>query len=122
MCYFTALTWLLVPLMIRTFNYPGISIAFFIMSLSFVLVVREAKKIIDFSLSHILKDVVIATFFMTAAILSMRILLVNILHRDTLFLMCAVVGGGALYIAVLYKIKGKELYTEVLELFRSKDI
>ncbi len=118
MLYFTALTWILVPPMITLFGYKGISIAFFIMSLSFFLVLREAKKVVDFSLLRTLKDVFIAVVVMLIYIAGIRVLFVQTLHQNLLFLLFAVAGGGLLYGATLYKIKGKALYSEVLDLFK----
>jgi O-antigen/teichoic acid export membrane protein len=116
MLYFTILTWVLIPPMIMIFGYVGISYAFFVMSLSFFLVLKEAKKIVSFSLRGILKDVLIAVVGMMCVIGLLRVLLVQVLHFDALFLLMAIVVGGATYVGILYQIKGKALYEEVLNL------
>lgn len=119
MVYFTVLTWVLIPPMIVLFGYPGISYAFFIMSLSFFLVLRETKKIVVFSMRRILRDVLIAVAAMTVSIGILRIIFINMLHMDAIYLLLAIVCGGAVYIGALYKIKGKELFDEVVGLFRN---
>jgi hypothetical protein len=86
------------------------------MSLSFFLVLKEAKKIVSFSLRGILKDVLIAVVGMMCVIGLLRVLLVQVLHFDALFLLMAIVVGGATYVGILYQIKGKALYEEVLNL------
>jgi O-antigen/teichoic acid export membrane protein len=116
MLYFTILTWVLIPPMIMIFGYVGISYAFFVMSLSFFLVLKEAKKIVSFSLRGILKDVIIAVVGMMCVIGLLRVFLVQVLHFDALFLLMAIVVGGATYVGILYQIKGKALYEEVLNL------
>jgi len=120
MVYFTVLTWVCIPPMVMVFGYQGISYAFFIMSLSFILVIREAKKYVDFSLPHVLKDVSIAVGAMVGFIVVLRIIFLNMLHLDIVFLALAILGGGGIYVGILYKIKGRELYAEVLDLFNSR--
>lgn len=120
MVYFTILTWVLIPPMIKLFGYPGISYAFLLMSLSFFLVLREAKQVVSFSMKAILKDVLIALSAMTGLIIVLRLILVNTFHLDALFLLSAIVLGGGCYAGILYKLKGRALYAEVLDLFKNR--
>ncbi|KXK10836.1 MAG: Lipopolysaccharide biosynthesis protein WzxC [Microgenomates bacterium OLB23] len=119
MLYFTVLTWVLIPPMIVLFGYQGISYAFFIMSLSFFLVLKEAIKIVRFSMRSVLRDVFVALTAMIAVIVFLRLVLLDTLEQSFAYLVAAIVCGGGVYIAnSWYKIKGRALYGEVVDLFK----
>ncbi len=52
MILWTSLTWILVPIAIRSFGYNGVSVAIALISLSSILVVVIAKKVINFNVSR----------------------------------------------------------------------
>ena len=116
MILWTVTLWTLVPLFIKIFGYNGISIAFFIMSLTFVLVYMQARRFVSFSLLEFIKENVIATMAMTLYLAIVRLLTVNTSPYFYVFL--SVVGGGGIYFLVLYRLKGKTLYTEFLDLLK----
>ena len=79
MILWTTILWLSVVLLISVFGYTGISVAFFLMSLTFILVLHVSKKYVSFSLWKFIKEPVIATLFMIAYLSSVRYLSVNIM-------------------------------------------
>ena len=118
MIYFTILTWLLIPLSIKIFDANGISIAFFIMSLSFVLVIFQAKKYLSFSIWSFIRPNIVAAATMAGFLFVTRLVTINILNIPVLHIALSVLGGGFLYIYIVYLLKGKTLYEETINLIK----
>jgi O-antigen/teichoic acid export membrane protein len=116
MVLWTGLIWILVPLMIKLFNYQGISIAFFIMSLTFILVIMVAKRNVQFSLSNAFGPPLLATVVMGVYLLITRLIFLNYLKNIYLHLGFSLVGAVAVYSLVVFSLKGKTLIAEIKEL------
>lgn len=120
MVFWAALTWVSVPLFIKVFGFNGISIAFFIMSLSFIIVFQTARRFVKFSLSESYKTTLLATLSMTVYLSLARILFEGYMQDPLLHLVFSVLGGMAVYFLTTFFLKGKEFYLELFELIRPK--
>jgi len=118
MVLWTGLTWALVPLFNRLFGYNGISVAFFVMSLTFIFVIVIAKKKVNFSLTTAYKTPFIASLVMAIYIYFIKLIFLQTLKNIYLFLMLAVLGGSFIYLLVIYLQKGKGIVEEFRELIK----
>jgi len=114
MIFWTVLTWLLVPVFIKTFGYNGISIAFFIMSIFNILVFIVAKKLVDFSLAKSIIQPLIASLAMAIYLAAIKIFIVNIY----LNLILSIVGAVIIYFGIVIK-KNQHLVAELKALISS---
>jgi len=120
MIFWTILTWMLVPLFIRFFGYQGISVAFFILSLSSVLVFSVAKRFVKFSSTASIKASFLSTIIMAAYLSFTRTVIFKYLNSLYVSLILSIIGAALIYFLVVYKIRGRSVYTELLELLKFK--
>jgi len=120
MVYFTAFTWLSIPIAIKVFDFNGISIAFFIMSLSYILVVRKAQQYIKFSLFNFIKYPLLGGFSMMLFLVILRFIFFKLFLPEYFYLFFALVGGATVYFMMLYKFIGRKLFTDVTDIFYKK--
>lgn len=120
MILWTVISWSLIPIFIKVFGMNGISIAFFIMSLTFIFVLITSKRFVKFSLLEFISGNIIATFFMAVYLVLMRLILINYFGSPLAHLIISIVGGALVYLSIEYIRKGKALYFELLELFKLK--
>ncbi len=120
MILWTALTWILIPPFIKIFGYNGISIAFFLMSLTFILVFLRVKHYLKFSLKNSIKATLLATLTMTIYLLVIRLLFSIVLNNNYLYLTFSIIGGSFIYFFTIYKIKGRSLIEELVELTKQQ--
>lgn len=120
MVLWTTLTWLLIPTFIKFFGYNGISIAFFVQSLTFVLVISIAYKYVKFSFSNSIKTSLFATTVMTLYLVLIRFMFTRFMPNIYLDLFFSVAGASFIYFGVVYLLKGKAAYQELLEFFKPK--
>lgn len=119
MIILTTLTWILVPALIKIFGFNGISISFFLISLTFIFVLRTAKQQINFSLSTFIRVPVLATAAMCIYLYLIR--LVSIYVPSPLFNVAfSLIGGALIYYSIIYKYKKDDLYHEIAELLKLK--
>ena len=121
MILWTVLIWLLVPLFIKLFGYNGISVAFFIMSLTFIFVFLTAKKIVNFSINNVLKTNLFSTLAMGFYLIFIRILFLNYFNNIYLHLFFSIIGAVLIYFFVTLKTRGKVVYLELIELFKTRN-
>lgn len=120
MILLTVLNWLLIPFFITLFGYLGISIAFFLISLTFIWVLLTAKKFADFSLRDSILDTSIASLIMTLYLIVVRYLFVTRIYNPYLHISLSVIGAGIVYVLILYTLRGKELYKEIISYLSSR--
>lgn len=120
MVLWTVLTWALVPLFNRLFGFNGISIAFFVMSLTFVFVILAAKKNVDFSLINSYRAPILATFVMAIFLFISTIFGGRL--NNLAFLSLSIGGGALIYLLVIYFDRGRRFFEELLALVRFKKI
>lgn len=115
MIFWTALTWITVPLFINLFGFNGISVAFFFMSLTSIIVFQTARRFVKFSVPDSYKVTFSATLAMTLYLSLVRILFQGYLQDPVLHLVFSVVGSAAVYFLTSFFLKGKEFYLELFE-------
>jgi len=114
MVLWTALMWLMIPPAIGLFGYNAVSVVFFIVSLTFIFVVYQAKKYVHFSIFSSLKNVFIASSAMIVYLVTVRIISLNILANNYLHLIFSLVGAPIIYFLVLFFLQGAEFIKSVL--------
>lgn len=120
MVILTGLNWLLIPLMIKLFGYQGISIAFFIISFSFILVFIKAKLTIEFSLKNAFGAPVISSMAMTAYLVLIKFWVSKAVTNNLLLTGLAIIGSASVYFLVIYKIKGRVFFDEIKDLINTQ--
>ena len=121
MVYFTVITWILIPLFIQFFGFNGISIAFFVMSLSFIFIIFQAKKYLSFPFLTFIHPNIIAAVTMAGYLLIIRVITLTILDSPLLHVVLSVTGGVCIFFYVTYLVKGKALYQEIIDLIKLKN-
>jgi len=114
MVFWTVLTWILVPVFIKTFGFNGISIAFFAMSIFNILVFIVAKKLVDFSLAKSIVQPLIASLAMAVYLTAIKLFIPNIY----LNLVLSIIGAILIYIGVIIK-KNQHLLAELKALINN---
>lgn len=114
MIFFTIMTWVIVPTCIYIFNYLGVSIAFFIMSLFFIFVVYFSYRYVTYSLYRSIKLPFIASLCMTLYLICIKIIVSFMYVQPIYKLALFVIGGAIIYIGVLYFLKGKEILLSMI--------
>ena len=99
MVFWTALTWIFVPILIKIFGYNGISIAFLIMAIFNILVFIVAKKLVDFSLARSIVQPLIGSLAMTIYLLIIKFSIPNIY----LNLVFSIIGAVLIYFGIIIK-------------------
>src|SRR3989344_2689476 len=117
MVLWTALLWGLVIVLMRFFGYDGISIAFFVMSLTFIFVVKVAHRYVHFSLKKALYPSFISMCVMGVYLFFIREIMVSYFHTVLLHVVFSIIGAVVLYFLFIFLLKGKAFYQEMRELF-----
>lgn len=120
MALWTVLLWGLVLALMNFFGYNGISIAFFLMSLTFIVVVKTAHQYVHFSLKNALYPSLISTGAMTLYLFLIRGVVLISLHNSVLYMVLSIFGGVIVYFVALFLLKGKGFYQEMRGLLAFK--
>ena len=114
----TAMMWLLTPIMSAKFGYYGFPFVHLTVSLTFIFVVREAKKLFPL---HLLPNIIP---FITAAG-AMAVILYGsdlFLHTTNIFLLAGQLAtSGLIYLGILFLFK-INLVSEVIKLFKDRNV
>ncbi|VVA43429.1 Polysaccharide biosynthesis protein [Candidatus Roizmanbacteria bacterium] len=116
----TALNWIFIPPLIKLFGFQGISIAFFIISLSFIFVFIKAKSTVDFSLKNAFGAPVISAIAMTLYLIVVKLWISKVVVNNILLTSLAIVGSASVYFLVIYRIKGRALFDEIKSLINTQ--
>ncbi|HLC94361.1 MAG TPA: oligosaccharide flippase family protein [Patescibacteria group bacterium] len=119
MIMWTAFTWILVPVGIKFFGPNGISIAFFIQSLSFIFVIAIARRYVQFSFENSFKTSFFGVSVMFFYLLIVRLLFSQLGEHVYTYFIISVIGGALIYFFIVYKRKGNALYREIRELLKT---
>jgi O-antigen/teichoic acid export membrane protein len=119
MVMWTILTWLLVPWFIKLYGFNGISVAFFVMSLTFIFVFAVAKKMVKFSLLNSILIPLFSTIAMGLYLLIVRMAFLDRLHNVFLHVGFSLIGAVVVYFLTLLLLKGKKVYLELFEIIKS---
>jgi O-antigen/teichoic acid export membrane protein len=114
MLFWTVTTWLVTPLFTVRFGMLGFPMTQIILATSSLLVMTQAKRIVDFRFVEAVKRPIIST---TAMVIGIYIAL-SFLPVTYVSLVISVVGGAAIYFGVLYFIFSINPVREVRSLFK----
>lgn len=120
MIILTGLNWLFIPPLIKLFGFQGISIAFFIISLSFIFVFIKAKSTIDFSLQNAFGAPVISSIAMVVYLVLIKFWVSKFLTNNALLTSLAIIGSVVTYFSIVYRIKGRALLDEIKDLINTQ--
>lgn len=113
MVCWTALTWILTPLLTKLYGVYGFPLTLVILSSSFILVQQQAKKIVPFSF---IKNVI--PFLLSGLVMSLTVFFLNRFATALPFLLIPIFGGIMTYILSLTLIFKINLIEEVKLLFK----
>lgn len=116
----TGLNWLLIPVLIKLFGYQGISIAFFVISFSFIYIFIKAKKTVDFSLKKAFGAPIVSSIAMAIYLVLIKFGIGRILTNNLFLTILAIVGSAIIYFSVIYRIKGRVLFDEIKDLINTQ--
>lgn len=118
MILWTVLMWTLIPLTVHYYGYNAISIIFFVVSLTFVFVVFQAKKIIDFSLWNTLKGVLFSSFAMILYLAIIRGISLSVFNSPAVHLVFSLIGAPVVYGAVIIAHYGIQIFKDLIHSLR----
>lgn len=113
MVIWTALTWVLTPILIVIFGYNGVAIASFVVTLTIFYTIYLVRKVTDFSFFGSIYKPAISTFMM-GIILYM---VLQFIVKDVLTLIVAVLVAVVAYSLVFYLLAGKEMINDLKKIF-----
>lgn len=113
MVVWTALTWILTPILIKIYGYNGVSIASFLVTLTIVYTVYLVKQVVNFSFFTSIYKPFVATGIM-GIVLS---IVLQFIVRDVQTLILAIVIAGGVYLSVFYLLAGRQLLGELRTIF-----
>src|SRR3989344_2309916 len=108
----TALTWILTPILTKLYGIYGFPLTLVILSSSFMLVQQQAKKIIPFSF---LKNIL--PFLFAGLTMSLFVFILNQLTNSLPFLLIPILSGIIVYITLLKMLFKIDLVGEVKTIF-----
>ena len=113
MIYWTIMSWISIPLFTNIFGLYGFPISLTILSLSFIIIVPIARKIVEFNfISNIVKPIIISLIMGTIVYFS------NIFEINIYTFSGSIVLGTTCYVVLLYLIFRINLFTEVKSIFK----
>lgn len=116
MILWTALTWILTPLLIYIFGFNGVAIASFLITLTIFITIYLVKKIVNFSFLKSIFKPALATI-----ILSAYLIIGNaFLTRDLLSLITVIIIGAVIYLGTMYLLAKKEVENDIKILLKKK--
>lgn len=115
MVLWTALTWILTPLFIVYFGYNGVALASFLISLTVVITIQMARKIVNFSLFRSISKPLFCSIVMGVVVYSG----VSLFVKDLTSLLVVIAFGVFTY-GVLYYAVARSEVQRALAVFRKK--
>lgn len=113
MIYWTIMSWISIPLFTNFFGLYGFPISLTILSLSFIIIVPIARKIVEFNfVSNIAKPIIISLVMGTIVYFS------NIFEINIYTFAGSIALGTISYITLLYLLFKINLYIEVKSIFK----
>lgn len=113
MLYWTAMTWLLVPILTNMYGNIGYPITLVILSLTFIVIVNIAKTIIPFTFLESISPAVLSAFIMGIIVLGITRLGVTV----PVFLASSILGATS-YIAFLYFIFKRDVIRDIRSILK----
>lgn len=113
MLYWTAMTWLLVPILTNMYGVIGLPITLVVLSLTFIVIVPIAHKIIPI---HFIESIYPA--ILSAGIMGIIILGIEQFGISIPVFAAAVLLGGASYIGILYFLFKRDVITDIRSILK----
>lgn len=105
MVFWTTLTWILTPILIKIVGFNGVAISSFIVSLSVVITIFLVKQIVDFDfLKSIIKPAISSALMFIVVLVLSKVFVSSLI---TLFVVCAI--GVLVYTTIMFVIANKEI-------------
>lgn len=120
MVILTALNWLFIPPLIKLFGFQGISIAFFIISFSFIFVFIKAKSTVYFSLKNAFGAPLISSIVMITYLFLTKFWIGKVVTNNLSLTGLMIIGSALVYFLVIYRIKGRALFDEIKSLINTQ--
>ncbi len=112
MIMWTALTWLIYPVLAIKFGYNGVALAAALVATSSIIAILLAQRHLGFSFWSGIKNPVIATILMGLVVWILK----PILGGNFLGLICLVLSGGLAYMGVIWILGGREFFDDIKRL------
>jgi O-antigen/teichoic acid export membrane protein len=116
MVLWTLLTWFLTPLFIFFWGYNGVAAASFVITLTIILTIHLAKKVVEFSFITSIYKPLIGTIVMSIFLYVIS----NIFATGIVLLIGFGLLSGGLYMVILYMTAGKELQEDLSKIIFRK--
>jgi O-antigen/teichoic acid export membrane protein len=117
MSLWTILTWLLTPLFVANYNLLGFPLVHLLLSSTFILVIWQAKRIIEFDLLQSVYRPLIATAGMAIIVLALRLTLAP----SAITIGVMVTAGAVSYVSILKFVFGIDPISELRTLLSRKN-
>lgn len=111
------LNWLTVPLLVTTYGFTGVSVAFSINALSFLLVLYELKKQVNFRFLHAIYHPFVATVCMVFVLFTLSF----VQFSPSLKLAATIALGAGTYILVILSVTKGVFIKDIVQIIREKN-
>lgn len=118
MVFWTALIWILVPVLNTAYGINGIAYAFLALSFTSIIVLITAYKIVKFSLTNMFKDVLISCSGLLTYLVIIKLIFGG---NPLLHISFSVIGAPLIYFLILYKCEGNDFYLKLFEFFNKNE-
>ncbi len=118
MMLWTALMWILTPLFIHFLGYQFVPLAFVLTNATFVVVIKTAKKYVDFSIIKSVKNVFLALQTMILFLLGLNFSKNFVQLPPINYLLIAIPGSAFVYFLTLLYFEGKSIFTNVIKILK----
>lgn len=108
MIMWLALTWLIIPILAVKFGYNGVAFGVGVISLSSIVAVIMAKKLVNFELADSVGKPLLASFF-----LGLFLYLSRFWEGGYLIISFKILSGAIIYLLFAYLLKGKVLLKDI---------
>ncbi|HRN69582.1 MAG TPA: hypothetical protein PLS49_00200, partial [Candidatus Woesebacteria bacterium] len=113
MLYWTAMTWILVPLLTNMYGVIGFPITLVFLSLTFIVIVHIAHTIIPFHFIHSIYPAILSALIMSIIVLGIQQLGVSI----PVFIAASLLGAAS-YIGILYFVFKRDVIKDIRSILK----
>lgn len=114
MLFWTGLTWISVPFMVRIYGYNGVAMAAFVIALTSLIPLFILKKFVRISLLSQISTPIKGSLLLLLVLLSLRFLISN----SVVFLIAGIILGGTVYTLYCYRNLKTELLPYIKLIFK----
>jgi O-antigen/teichoic acid export membrane protein len=118
MVLWTVMMWVLIPPAVNLYGFNAVSVVFFIQSLTFFLVVWQAKTVVDFDMTKAIKGVLLGSILTAAYLGIIRWISLAIFTSEEVHLVFSLLGAPMVYGGTVIAIHGVDAFKDVLRTLR----